>query len=114
MNDIITLENLNKFNTLLHNRIEQMINDAISNAMSGGSIVLTDVQSLYPIGALYMSTNSTDPSSIFKFGTWERIEDCFLLAAGSQYSPGSSGGEATHTLTEDEIPSHSQNIKDTL
>ena len=111
MTGIITIETLNRFNELLHNNVEQMINDAISNAISGGAIALTDVQSLYPIGALYMSTNSTDPSNIFKFGTWERIEDCFLLAAGSQYAPGTTGGEATHTLTVDEIPSHYHQYK---
>jgi len=43
-------------------------------------------------------------------GTWERIQDTFLLAAGSTYAAGSTGGEATHTLTVDEMPSHSHNI----
>ena len=35
----------------------------------------------------------------------------FLLASGSQYIAGSTGGEATHTLTVDEIPSHSHKYK---
>jgi microcystin-dependent protein len=30
----------------------------------------------------------------------------FLLAAGATYGPGTTGGEATHTLTVDEIPAH--------
>ena len=36
----------------------------------------------------------------------------FLLAAGTTYSAGSTGGEATHTLTVDEIPSHSHSYRD--
>lgn len=30
----------------------------------------------------------------------------FLLSAGDTYTAGSTGGEATHTLTTNEIPSH--------
>jgi microcystin-dependent protein len=37
-------------------------------------------------------------------GTWERIKDRFLLAAGDSYTAGDTGGEATHTLTTSEIP----------
>ena len=60
---------------------------------------------VYPIGSIYMSVNSTNPSELFG-GTWERIQDRFLLASGTTYTNGSTGGEATHTLTVDEIPSH--------
>jgi len=60
---------------------------------------------VYPVGSIYMSANSTSPGTLFG-GTWERIQDTFLLAAGSTYAAGSTGGEATHTLTVDEMPSH--------
>lgn len=60
---------------------------------------------IYPVGSIYMSVNSTSPASLFG-GTWEQIEDKFLLAAGTTYSAGDTGGEATHTLTVNEIPSH--------
>ena len=52
-----------------------------------------------------MSVNSTSPATLFG-GTWTRIKDRFLLAAGSSYSAGATGGEATHKLTVSEIPSH--------
>ena len=74
-----------------------------------GQMFLKEVnvaQLVYPVGAIYMSTVETNPSTLFGFGTWERIQDTFLLAAGSTYSAGSTGGEATHTLTEGEIPAH--------
>ena len=60
---------------------------------------------VYPVGSIYMSVNSTSPATLFG-GTWERIQDRFLLAAGSTYAAGNTGGEATHTLTVAEIPSH--------
>ena len=61
----------------------------------------------YPVGAIYLSINSTNPSSLFGFGTWERIEDRFLLGASSTYVAGTTGGETSHILTVDEMPSHS-------
>lgn len=78
-----------------------------------GQMFLKEVnvaQLVYPVGAIYMSTVETNPSTLFGFGTWERIQDTFLLAAGSTYSAGSTGGEATHTLTEGEIPAHRHTI----
>ena len=59
----------------------------------------------YPIGAIYLSASSTSPAELFG-GTWERLKDRFLLAAGDSYTAGSTGGEANHTLTVDEMPSH--------
>lgn len=60
---------------------------------------------IYPVGSIYISVNSTSPAELFG-GTWEQIKDRFLLGASETYSSGSTGGEATHTLTVDEIPSH--------
>ena len=64
------------------------------------------VNKIYPVGSIYMSVNSTSPATLFG-GTWEQIKDRFLLAAGGSYAVGATGGEATHTLTVDEMPSHS-------
>ena len=58
------------------------------------------------MGAIYLSTSSTSPQALFG-GTWERIQGRFLLCAGGGYAAGSTGGEASHTLTVNEIPSHS-------
>ena len=60
---------------------------------------------IYPVGSIYMSVNSTSPSTLFG-GTWEQLQDRFLLGASSNYTAGGTGGEATHTLTKDEMPSH--------
>ena len=68
-----------------------------------------DAMTAYPVGSIYLSVNATSPASLFG-GTWERIEDRFLLAAGSTWAAGTEGGEATHTLTINEIPSHTHII----
>lgn len=70
----------------------------------------------YPIGSIYISVNNTNPSNYFG-GTWEQIQDKFLLCAGSSYKAGTTGGNASHkhttsghTLTINEIPSHSHGM----
>lgn len=60
---------------------------------------------IYPVGSLYLSAVDTDPGALFG-GTWERIRDRFLLAAGTAYGAGTTGGEAVHTLAESELPTH--------
>lgn len=61
------------------------------------------VDAVYPVGSIYMSVNSANPSTLFG-GTWEQIEDTFLLAAGQTYTAGDTGGEAEHTLAKEELP----------
>lgn len=67
---------------------------------------------IYPVGSIYMSVNAADPSTLFG-GSWSRIEDTFLLAAGLKHAPGNTGGAEsaeisigahTHTIeTEDNV-----------
>ena len=64
---------------------------------------------IYPIGSVYISINNVEPSSLFG-GTWEKLEDRFLLASGKTYTNGNIGGEATHKLTIDEMPSHTHTL----
>ena len=60
----------------------------------------------YPVGAYYMSSNSTSPATLFG-GTWTQITNRFIFAAGSGYSVNSTGGSVNKTLSTDNIPSHS-------
>ena len=68
----------------------------------GSNFVLDNV---YPVGSIYMNVNSTNPGTLFG-GTWEQIQGRFLLGMSSSYPAGSTGGEAAHTLTTSEMPSH--------
>ena len=75
-----------------------------SNKLDGktlAEIMLT----IYPVGAVYISVNSTSPASLFG-GTWTQLTDRFLLGAGNTYGVGSVGGESIHILTRDEIPNY--------
>lgn len=68
------------------------------------------LEAVYPVGSIYMSVNSTSPATLFG-GTWEAIQGKFLLGAyGNTYKAGSTGGEATHTLTVDEMPKHTHSM----
>lgn len=68
------------------------------------------IDKTYPVGAIYMSVNNTSPSTLFG-GTWVQLTDTFLYATSTTADTGTTAptgqGEATHTLTTDEIPSHS-------
>ena len=69
----------------------------------------SDVLNLvFPVGSVYISCNSTGPATLFG-GSWTQIQGRFLLAADSAHPAGSTGGEATHTLTEGEMPRHVHN-----
>lgn len=81
---------------MVNMRYGQKTDNAVSRAV---------LSAVYPIGSIYMSVNSTSPAELFG-GAWERIEDTFLLAAGTNHAAGQTGGEETHTLTVNEMPSH--------
>lgn len=75
---------------------------------------LTNIwRKIYPIGSIYMSVNSTNPGTLFG-GTWQRIQNQFLLAAGSSYAAGSTGGAATVTLNVNQIPAHTHRVNDSV
>ena len=71
------------------------------------------IDQIYPVGSLYFSVNNTDPGTLFG-GVWQRIEDTFLLCAGSTYAAGTTGGAASVTsggtaLTVAQLPAHTHN-----
>lgn len=69
----------------------------------------TVIDVIYPVGSIYMSMSATNPTDLFGVGTWERISQGRMLlgADDSTYKAGATGGEATHTLTAEEMPAHS-------
>ena len=79
-----------------------------NSIISDGNVSLSvGVLDAYPVGSIYMSVNSTNPSQLFG-GTWEAIAGGrVLIGQNTSYPAGSTGGEATHTLTTNEMPSHS-------
>ena len=85
----------------------------IGDDASGKGIDRSEVlnfNDIYPVGSIYMSVNNTSPSTLFG-GVWEQIKDTFLLSSGNDYVLGDTGGEATHKLTVNEMPSHNHSRK---
>ena len=64
---------------------------------------------LYPVGSVYISFNSADPSTLFG-GTWARLKDTFLLVNGDSYAPNTTGGSATKTIAVSNMPSHNHSV----
>ena len=65
---------------------------------------------VYPPGSIYCSTNSTDPAEIWG-GSWERFAQGRALIGVDENDTDFEkakllGGEKTHLLTINEIPSH--------
>lgn len=58
------------------------------------------------------TTLDTEAKVIAIYGgtKWTKIEGRFLLGASSSYKINTSGGEATHKLTVNEMPSHSHTL----
>jgi hypothetical protein len=111
-----TADKANKMSEEAVSKADQALNYGIGNTQ-GTFPVLT----AYPIGAIFITKNpATNPAERFG-GFWLRIKDAFLWASGDTASitytkngqtvtesllVGSKGGEATHTLTVGEMPSH--------
>lgn len=64
------------------------------------------LKKVYPVGAIYTSTVSTNPATLFGFGTWEQIQGRFLLGVSSSHGAGTTGGAETVTLTTAQLPAH--------
>lgn len=82
------------------------------SALGGAKQILLDF--IYPVGT-YVAIENSNFNTIEKMaahygGTWEKVEGRFILGTSSSYAIGSTGGEATHTLTINEMPSHTHNL----
>lgn len=58
----------------------------------------------YQVGSIYMTFGNENPADLYG-GTWEKVEDTFLMAAGNQYPVGSTGGSNAVTIGASNIPS---------
>jgi hypothetical protein len=94
---------------------EHSATDITSNtlpvARGGTGVTTTKAIALlsYPVGAIYMSTVSTSPATLFG-GTWEALGGRMLIGVNGTYAAGATGGAATHTLTKAELPSYDLDI----
>ena len=91
--------NAQTFNTM-QNNIEQAIN------------------SIYPVGSIIIRDDTEDMSNFLGF-TWEKVFAGRVLVgldtSQTEFNTiGKTGGEKTHTLTVDEMPSHTHDMDDAV
>ena len=86
---------------------------ALSNFYTSNSLVNDLLNRVYPVGSIYMSVVNVSPAA-FLGGTWQAIEQGrMLMAAGSSWQAGTTGGAAYHTLTVAEMPAHDHSAIET-
>ena len=86
---------------------------ALSNFYTSNSLVSDLLNRVYPVGSIYMSAVNVSPAS-FLGGTWQAIEQGrMLMAAGSSWQAGTTGGAAYHALTVQEMPAHDHSATET-
>lgn len=92
------------------------------NTLGIGGVDYSIIDTIYPVGSIYMSVNSANPGTIFG-GTWEQIKGRFLLGTGTcddntdstfgtiknktwSAPAGTKGGEDFNQLAEGNLPAH--------
>lgn len=82
----------------------------LNRIMINGTSLLDQI---YPVGALYTSSKSTDPGTIFG-GTWTRIKGKMIVGLDENDSDfktvKATGGEKTHRLSAFEMPDHHHDL----
>lgn len=58
----------------------------------------------FKVGDIYLTTNSTNPSSIFLGTTWQKIEGRFLLGTSGSGASKATGGSNSKTITQANLP----------
>ena len=97
-------------NPLVSSGVNQRIKNAISELLSSDTIF----DMIYPVGSIYMSVNSVNPSTTFG-GSWVswgsgRVPVGINTNDSDFNYAEKEGGEKSHTLNIYEIPSHSHGI----
>lgn len=77
--------------------------------------ILEDNKKKYPVGKIIMSTTNTNPSTYLGFGTWEpwgsgKVPVGVDIGDKDFNIAEKTGGEKTHILTINEMPSHNHQL----
>ncbi|PKM65152.1 MAG: hypothetical protein CVU94_08975, partial [Firmicutes bacterium HGW-Firmicutes-19] len=79
--------------------LQSQLNGKAASSHTHLASQITDfLNKVYPVGAIYLSTVSTSPATLFG-GSWTQIQNRFLVSAGATYGAGTTGGSETHTHT---------------
>lgn len=81
-------------------------------------VTIPTLDTIYPVGCIYTSTVSTNPATVFGFGTWAAFGAGQVLvgkaASGTFATAGATGGVETVALTaaQSGLPAHNHNLFD--
>ena len=95
--------------------IKNYINSTLTSEIDSKFSTLTEkINTMYPVGSIYMSVNSTNPGTLFG-GTWVawgagKVPVGFNIDETEFNEVEKTGGAKTHTLTAEQIPSHNHGL----
>ncbi len=70
-----------------------------ATATTASSITANAIAQVYPVGSIYTSVASTNPNSLFGFGTWVQFAaGRMLMGDGGSFGAGTTGGSNDATL----------------
>lgn len=88
--------------------LEDTKDTAVTEAVSAA------LQAMMPVGFVVTLGVSTNPATLYGFGTWTRIQGQVIVGLSSTDTEfdtlNETGGAKTHTLSEAQIPSHRHTI----
>ena len=58
----------------------------------------------FKVGDIYLTTNSTNPSSVFLGTTWQKIEGKFLMGTSGSGASKQTGGSNSKTIAQANLP----------
>lgn len=83
--------------------------DLVANGIYVEDVTTEILKAMMPVGFVVTLGVSTDPATLYGFGTWTQIEGQVVVgkaSSGTFNTLNATGGEETHTLTTAEMPSH--------
>lgn len=88
-----------------------------SNKVATTEFVQDNTPEAFPVGSVFISVVSTDPSTLLGYGTWDAFATGKMLVGLDSSDTDfdtveETGGAKTHTLTESEMPSHDHRFDD--
>ena len=119
ISDFIDLRNYIDYESL-YKEIQRKLNDVEDGSIyvlqSQFEEIQQKVKNIYPIGSIYLSMVSTNPSEYFG-GTWAQISQGRVLVGVNTNdldfaSANLQGGEKRHTLTQAELPNYNLPVYD--
>jgi hypothetical protein len=114
-NDDITVSRWYTSETMMDKISVAFIGDQVASVPLGlkgyykatPAILRSIIDFLLPVGTILQRYDHNDPNTMYPGTTWVRMENTFLWGCDAKGAIGLTGGAKTHTLTVDELPSHS-------